>query len=96
VKLCLFGPDGSGRTTAAKILAAYLRRRGVKVRITWMRGTHAASLLARAMRHLGLQGTSNPYYGIDIPPTLHQLWWALEFLSALPIWIARYVLPPTS
>jgi thymidylate kinase len=94
VKVCLFGPDGSGKTTAAKILAAYLRRRGVKVRISWMRGTHAAaSLLARAMRRLGLKGTSNPYYGIDIPPTLYQLWWALEFLSAIPIWIARYVLP---
>jgi thymidylate kinase len=94
VKLCLFGPDGSGKTTAAKILAAYLRRRGVKVRISWMRGTHAAaSLLARAMRRLGLKGTSNPYYGIDIPPTLYRLWWALEFLSALPIWIARYILP---
>jgi energy-coupling factor transporter ATP-binding protein EcfA2 len=94
VKVCLFGPDGSGKTTAAKILAAYLRRRGVKVRIPWMRGTHAAaSLLARAMRPLGLKGTSNSYYGIDIPPTLYQLWWALELLSAPPIWMTRYALP---
>jgi thymidylate kinase len=94
VKVCLFGPDGSGKTTAAKILAAYLRRRGIKARISWMRGTHtAASLLARAMRRLGLKGVSNPYYGIDVPPALYRLWWALEFLSALPIWIARYALP---
>jgi len=94
VKLCLFGPDGSGKTTAAKILAAYLRLRGVKVRISWMRGTHtAASLLARAMRRLGLKGASNPYYGIDVPPALYRLWWALEFLSALPIWMTRYALP---
>jgi ABC-type uncharacterized transport system ATPase subunit len=93
VKVCLFGPDGSGKTTAAKILAAYLRRRGVKVRISWMRGTTPPPPSWRAMRRLGLKGTSNPYYGIDIPPTLYQLWWALEFLSALPIWIACYVLP---
>jgi thymidylate kinase len=94
VKVCLFGPDGSGKTTAAKILAAYLRLRGVKARISWMRGTHtAASLLARAVRRLGLKGASNPYYGIDVPPALYRLWWALEFLSALPIWMTRYALP---
>ena len=94
MKVCLFGPDGSGNATVARFMAAYLRRRGAKVRIPWMRGTHAAaSLLARAMRRLGLKGASNPYYGMDVPPTLYQLWWALEFLSALPIWMTRYALP---
>jgi len=94
VKICLFGPDGSGKTTAAMILAAYLRRRGIRARVSWMRGTHtAASLLARLLRRLGLKGASNPYYGIDVPPALYRLWWALEFLSALPVWIARYAIP---
>jgi thymidylate kinase len=94
VKICLFGPDGSGKTTVAKILVACLRRRGVRARISWMRGTHtAASLLARLLRRLGLKGASNPYYGIDVPPALYRLWWALEFLSALPVWIARYAIP---
>jgi len=32
-----FGPDGSGKTTQAMMLADHLRARGVKVRLAWIR-----------------------------------------------------------
>jgi energy-coupling factor transporter ATP-binding protein EcfA2 len=94
MKICLFGPDGAGKTTLAKALAEKMRREGAEPKISWMRGTHtAASLMARLLRVLGRRGSSNPYYGIDVPPALYRLWWALEFASALPIWAVRYAAP---
>src|SRR5438445_11343811 len=46
-----FGPDGSGKTTQAKMLADHLRARGVKVRLAWIRSKHTLPyLVLSAMR----------------------------------------------
>lgn len=90
-----FGPDGSGKTTLAEGLAANLRSRGLKPRVSWMRGSHTlASILARALSNFdSFKGTQNPYYGVTIPSKMRRLWQFIEFFSVLPIILTRYVLP---
>jgi thymidylate kinase len=93
--ICIFGPDGSGKTTLAKALARKLEDHSFDVRISWMRGTHTlASLLARFMSRFTLfRGSENPYYGISIPYSARRVWQLIEFISALPILLLRFMLP---
>jgi len=93
--ICLFGPDGSGKSTLAKALAYFLKRKGLRVTISWMRGTHTlASILARLLsKFRTFQGPCNPYYHICIPPSLKTLWVWIEFYSMLPILFLRFMLP---
>ena len=93
--ICLFGPDGSGKSTLAKALAYFLKRKELRVMISWMRGTHTlASILARLLsKFRTFQGPCNPYYHICIPPSLKTLWIWVEFYSMLPILFLRFLLP---
>jgi len=95
-RICLLGPDGSGKSTLARLLASHLARHR-HVRISWLRGSHmAASLLARFLSLFqNMKGLDNPYYGISIPKVLRPLWWFLEFISVIPNWLLRYLLPST-
>ncbi len=92
--ICIFGPDAAGKTTLSNALRLLLRKRGFKVDCVWIRGTHTiASLMARFLfRFKTLRGNCNPYYGICIPPRLKRLWAVLEFTSALPLLIVRFML----
>jgi len=93
--ICLFGPDGSGKSTLAKALAYFLKKKELRVMISWMRGTHTlASILARFLsKFRTFQGPCNPYYHICIPPNLKTLWVWIEFFSMLPILFLRFILP---
>jgi thymidylate kinase len=93
--ICLFGPDGSGKTIMAKALATKLENHNSKVKISWMRGTHTlASILARSLYKLAVfKGSDNPYYGITIPSGMRRLWQLLEFMSVLPILLTKFILP---
>jgi thymidylate kinase len=93
--ICFFGPDGSGKSTITKGLAKKLDREGIRAKLSWMRGTHTlASLLARFLsRFAPFRGSDNPYYGISIPNSARRIWQLLEFISALPILLTRFVLP---
>jgi thymidylate kinase len=93
--ICFLGPDGSGKTTMAKALAKKLENHNSKVKISWMRGTHTlASILARSLSKLAVfKGSDNPYYGISIPSGMKRLWQLLEFVSALPILLTKFILP---
>jgi len=93
--ICFFGPDGSGKTTLAKALARELEGRSFNVRISWMRGTHTlASMLATFLfKFATFRGLDNPYYGISIPSHMKKLWQLIEFVSAFPILLTRFMLP---
>lgn len=90
-----FGPDGTGKTTLARLLIHELRIRGFKVRYSWMRGSHTlASLFSRFLYMFNsFRGGFNPYYGISIPKRMVRLWWFLEYVSALPIILIKFILP---
>uniref|UniRef100_A0A7J3SM81 AAA family ATPase n=1 Tax=Fervidicoccus fontis TaxID=683846 RepID=A0A7J3SM81_9CREN len=90
-----FGPDGSGKTTMAMSLAEKLRSRSLKVKLSWMRGTHTlASMLARFFSKFAtFRGSDNPYYSISIPNHMKRLWQLIEFISMLPVLLVRFMLP---
>ncbi len=93
--IVLFGPDGSGKTTLSRALARTLVDRGQPVKWCWMRGSHTfVSLISRFLaRFTAFQGSSNPYYGIAIPPSASRLWLLLEYIGFLPIYLLQYALP---
>ena len=93
--ICFFGPDGSGKTTLSRKLAKELSSNGFNVKISWMRGTHTfASVLAKFLsKFSNFRGSDNPYYGITISRSLKRLWQLVEFASALPIILIRFMLP---
>lgn len=90
-----FGTDGVGKTTLARMLAEAFSSNGENVKLRWMRGTHTiASVVARFLSHFNtFKGRHNPYYCINIPRRLTRVWQLIEFGSALPILISRFMLP---
>ncbi len=92
---CFCGADGAGKTTLATLYALWLRNQGLKVRVSWLRGTHTiASIIARFLRKFRVfEGSCNPYYNICIPVKLKQIWVWIEFFSMLPIFFLRFLIP---
>jgi thymidylate kinase len=88
------GPDGAGKTTLANSLAQEIHNKNHKVRLSWMRGSHTvASLLAKILsRSDFFRGLDNLYYNINMPMKLKRIWQFLEFISALPVIIGRFLI----
>ena len=89
----LSGADGSGKTTAARLLVSIFSLRGPTC-THWLRGSHLlASLLARFLSRFSVfRGGCNPYYGICIPKSLRGIWALIEFWSFVPHLLARSLL----
>ncbi|MEM4000954.1 MAG: hypothetical protein QXW86_09410 [Saccharolobus sp.] len=92
--ILFFGPDGSGKTTLAKLLKQRLVKNGLKVRVSWMRGTHTISLILALIlsRFSNMRGENNPYFKIKMPKC-KCFWQFLEFISAIPIILLKYEIP---
>jgi len=96
-----FGPDGAGKSTQAQLLIWYLKSRGYRTRIAWMRGRHSlAFILAQFFTRLGyyrvLKSPSGVIYRVFDPhlmPKLRRVWAFIEFASVLPWIIQRVYLP---
>lgn len=93
--ILFFGPDGSGKTTLAHGLAEVLKARNLRVKVSWMRGTHTfASFIASFLSKFQVfKGPDNPYYQLSIPSTMRRLWQILEFSAAIPVILLRFVIP---
>lgn len=90
-----FGPDGSGKSTQADILVDVLKRRGFRVKKSWLRAHHTlAFVLWKLLVRIGFYRTVTNCFGIStkIPAvnrdkSLGQFWSVVEFLSVLPhVW----------
>lgn len=94
LEIIFSGADGSGKTTAARFLYAYLSSRGCSVCMHWVRGSHLfASVILRFLsRFSAFRGSRNPYYNVSIPRGLGPLWAFIEFTSFLPHLLARFLL----
>jgi thymidylate kinase len=90
--ISIFGPDGSGKSTQARLLAAYLASRGFKVKVVWIKSFHTlAYLLSRLYQKLSPRSVELNVYGhiIRIKPLCHgklrrQVWAWIEFISIIP------------
>jgi len=97
----IFGPDGSGKSTQARILADYLFSRGSKVKIVWIKSYHTlAYVLSRIYGSLSPNSITVNAYGHIIrigaisSSRLNRLIWAwIEFVSVLPLALLRVYLP---
>ncbi|MEZ0394091.1 MAG: thymidylate kinase [Desulfurococcaceae archaeon] len=92
--VALEGPDGSGKTTLARLLLVHCSSRGIPARSYWLRGSHLlASLLLRLLsRFEVLRGPCNPYYWVCVPAGLRGLWAHVEFWSLAPRLVIRGLL----
>jgi len=89
----LSGTDGSGKTTATKLLLLHFSRYG-DVCAHWFRGSHLfASVLAKFLHNFNsFRGSCNPYYKICVPKRLKSLWVHIEFWSLIPHVFIRFFL----
>ena len=95
VIMYFFGPDSTGKSTLIKTLAERAHKRGYKIKLSWMRGSHTFTFLTAKIlsRFAFFKGPENPYYNIRIPKNLKRLWQFLEFLGALPVIIGDFLIP---
>jgi GTPase SAR1 family protein len=92
--LILFtGPDGAGKTTMALMLKTYFEKKGYKVKVVRIRGTHTlAYILMLFLRDaIGMKGNDVHYYRVRIPRKLIGLWIYLEFFSLIPLILWYYI-----
>ena len=88
-----FGPDGSGKSTQARMLVGYLKRRGVPARICWVRSPHTVAFVFwRLLVRIGFYRVALNPFGVSVKlpavnrnRTVRLVWSIFEFLGVLPL-----------
>ncbi len=99
--ICIYGPDGVGKSTHVEIISRYIAAQGYTVKKVWVRGPHTlAFILSSILLKVGLsREILNPYrYPKKIPklsshPLIKNMWSIIEFISVLPIVLFKVILP---
>jgi thymidylate kinase len=99
--ICIYGPDGAGKTTHTEIISQHFATLGLKVKKVWVRGPHTlAFILSSILLRFGMsREILNPYnHSKKIPkigphPLVKKTWTIIEFLSVLPIVFFNVILP---
>ena len=99
--IAFFGPDGSGKSTQARLLLKHLRLHGYRARYAWIRGRHSfAFALAFLLTKLGYHrnigypsGTVKKVFDPQRLPGIRRLWAFIELVSVLPWILLRVQLP---
>jgi thymidylate kinase len=90
--IIFFGPDGSGKTTQAKLLSDQLKSRGFSVKKIWMRSVHTLAFLISRIAQQFLK--LNDVYEFRSKYVRHSnLWYLLEFVSIIPLIFFSLYLP---
>lgn len=93
-----FGPDGTGKTTHADLIASYLRKKGFKVWRTSVKHHHTiAYLLLKLISSLinGYDKHIIDYHGFPriLANKINKIWKIIEFFGLLPAIFYRVLLP---
>lgn len=105
--VAFFGPDGAGKSTHVRLLTAYYRSRGQRVKTAWIRGNHTfAWILSTFLIRMGYYGVSpHPMrtfdpgdtfgrsFSVSTLPALKPLWRLIEFVSVVPLIMTRVYIP---
>jgi thymidylate kinase len=88
----LVGPDGAGKTTLAKMLAHFIRGRGLKAKLAYIRGTHTLAFILGYLLSItsAFKGRDNPVLKISVPPSFKRAWQFIEFISLIPVFIFKF------
>ena len=98
--IIFFGPDGSGKTTQARLLASHFQQQGFKVRLVWIRAHHSlSSILSKILASFGYyriiisKKESYKLFDVQSLPRLKRFWGFIEFVSVLPWILIKVKLP---
>ena len=98
--IVFFGPDGSGKTTQARLLASHFQQQGFRVRLVWIRAHHSlASILSKILASFGYyriivsKEKSYKLFDVEFLPRLKGFWGFVEFISVLPWILIKVKLP---
>jgi len=93
--IIFFGPDGSGKTTQTDLLIQRLRKDGVSTRRLWLRSLHTLAFVISkiAMHVLGLESVYDFRSKYSHIRSFRPLWYAIEFISILPLVLFRFYIP---
>ncbi|MEM2598747.1 MAG: hypothetical protein QW482_03405 [Thermoproteota archaeon] len=91
-----FGPDGTGKTTHADLVASKLRQRGYKVWRASVKQHHTvAYLLLKIINADSYSRQTITYYGFnnELASKIRRIWKVVEFLGLFPALLNRVYLP---
>jgi len=96
--ISIFGPDGSGKSTQARILARDLIIRGFKVKIVWIKSCHTIAYLLSKIYEKLRRVTYNAYGHVIRIDAINgrvnkSIWALIEFISILPLVLIHVYIP---